>query len=148
MLNKPISTATQAALDEKAAISQLPELVWTGNITLTIGQNLSRDTYFGGAFGTGVTFMMTFWCSGNEAFGDTCVTVPYAYQVGFVTMLEFTVPSNRGAPERMRISFSQEGTQVKVIRIDAAQISSTGGTNWGDASGRAHLLQVMRIDPT
>ena len=28
-----------------------------------------------------------------------------------------------------------------------AQISSTGGTNWGDASGRAHLLQVMRIDP-
>lgn len=91
---------------------------------------------------------MTFWCSGNEAFSDTCVTVPYAYQTGFVTMVEFTVPSNRGAPERMRISFSQEGSQVKVIRIDAAQISSTGGTNWGDASGRAHLLQVMRIDPT
>lgn len=135
------------ALDEKAAISQLPELVWTGNITLTTGQNLSRGIYFGGAFGTGVTFMMTFWCSGNDAFGDTCVTVPYAYQVGFVTMVEFTVPSNRGAPERMRLSFSQEGSQVKVVRIDAAQISSTGGTNWGDASGRAHLLQVMRIDP-
>ena len=148
MLNKPISTATQDALDGKAAISQLPELVWTGNITLTTGQNLSRDTYFGGAFETGVTFMMTFWCSGNDAFGDTCVTVPYAYQGGFVTMVEFTVPSNRGAPERMRISFSQEGSQVKVVRIDAAQISSTGGTNWGDASGRAHLLQVMRIDPT
>ena len=67
----------ESALDEKADISQLPELVWTGNITLTTGQNLSRDSYFGGAFETGVTFMMTFWCSGNDAYRFCCPSTPY-----------------------------------------------------------------------
>lgn len=147
-VNKPLSTAMQNALDGKADNSNVPRAVWSGDVALNPGMMMSQATYFGGGSDSGTLFVLTFYCTGNGAWEDTCVAVPIEQHSGFASVAEFTIPSDRGAPERGRVQINwSHYPDAQITVVQAAQISSTGGTNWGDASGRFHLIQVTRINP-
>lgn len=138
----------QTALNGKADNSNVPRTVWTGDVALNENMSLNQETYFGGAFITGTILVMTLYCTGNDAWDWNCVTVPIRQYVGYQSYAEFSIPSDRGAPERGRFVIewaSSPGPKITVAQ--AAQISSSGGTNWSNASGRFHLIQVTRIDP-
>ena len=150
-LNKPISTATQAALDGKADNSRIPFVAWSATwgqgLEINSGMEISQETYFGGGSDSGTVFLLVLQCLDGDRTNDA-VIVPVVQYSGATSEVEFGIPGTRNPPQRAKLRFNWGVYPDVWLEISRQPITSTGGTGWTSADGWFKLTSVIRIQPS